>query len=359
MKKLSTVVLIILTSVTTAYSQYFSQPESIIYDNYNNCYFVSNNNSGQIIKVTDTDTSFTGYEGRRGMFIVNNILYAVIDDNRIGGYDLTSDSTILNLTISDAGLLNDITLSTDSLLYITDFNGNKIYKYNPVSGSYDILVSDNLESPNGIVLDAENNRLVFVESYSGKIKAYSFTDSTVSTIVPNAFTGMDGITSDQFGNYYVSTWSTGSVYRYDKNFSDPPVRVSQNHNGPADIYFNQLTNTLAVPNFNSNSITFVNISFTPIKETSGTLNKDFHLFQNYPNPFNPKTTISFTIPEGNNVTLKVYNILGNEIKTLLNEYKNAGKYSVYFDASALSSGIYMYSLKAGDFTAVRKLVLVK
>ncbi|GIK60064.1 MAG: hypothetical protein JETCAE03_25460 [Ignavibacteriaceae bacterium] len=91
----------------------------------------------------------------------------------------------------------------------------------------------------------------------------------------------------------------------------------------------------------------------------------FILYQNYPNPFNPSTIIKFTIPvtlsggEGSFVTLKVYDVLGNEVAVLVNEEKDPGIYEVDLDGSKLSSGIYIYRLTAGGFTDTKKLVLLK
>jgi lysophospholipase L1-like esterase len=89
------------------------------------------------------------------------------------------------------------------------------------------------------------------------------------------------------------------------------------------------------------------------------LPEKFELVQNYPNPFNPSTTISFAIPEDANVILKVYDILGQEVKTLIDEPKEAGIHKVEFDASGLVNGFYIYSINAGDFTQVKKMLLIK
>jgi hypothetical protein len=86
---------------------------------------------------------------------------------------------------------------------------------------------------------------------------------------------------------------------------------------------------------------------------------DYGLEQNYPNPFNPSTTIKFSIPQNEFVTLKVYDILGNEVADLVNEQTVAGSYEVRFDASNLASGIYVYTLKAGNFSQTSKLMLMK
>ncbi|MEO8512143.1 MAG: T9SS type A sorting domain-containing protein, partial [Ignavibacteria bacterium] len=85
----------------------------------------------------------------------------------------------------------------------------------------------------------------------------------------------------------------------------------------------------------------------------------YSLSQNYPNPFNPSTSIKFTMPQGDNVKLVIFDILGREVKTLVNEFRNAGSYEVNFDASSLSSGAYFYRLEAGEFTQTKKMLLVK
>ena len=87
--------------------------------------------------------------------------------------------------------------------------------------------------------------------------------------------------------------------------------------------------------------------------------KIFALGQNYPNPFNPNTTIEYSIPQQSFVVLKIFDGLGREVVTLGNVKKDAGKYSVRFDASGLPSGVYLYRLQTGSFTQTRKLMLVK
>jgi hypothetical protein len=86
---------------------------------------------------------------------------------------------------------------------------------------------------------------------------------------------------------------------------------------------------------------------------------EFELMQNYPNPFNPETTISYTINESNNVELKIYDILGNYVITLLNESQQPGRYNVKFNAADYSSGTYIYSLKVGNKIVTQKCLLIK
>jgi len=83
------------------------------------------------------------------------------------------------------------------------------------------------------------------------------------------------------------------------------------------------------------------------------------LTQNYPNPFNPSTKIKYQIPELSFVTIKVYDVLGKEVTTLINEEKPAGSYEVEFDASRLPSGVYFYRLQAGSFIETKKMILLR
>jgi hypothetical protein len=86
---------------------------------------------------------------------------------------------------------------------------------------------------------------------------------------------------------------------------------------------------------------------------------DYHLFQNYPNPFNPSTTIKFQLPVRSTVTLKIYDVLSNEVATLLNEDMESGSYNVEFNATNLASGIYFYRLKAGQYVQTKKMIFMK
>ena len=86
---------------------------------------------------------------------------------------------------------------------------------------------------------------------------------------------------------------------------------------------------------------------------------EFTLYQNYPNPFNPATTIRFDLPVAGRVSLAVYNILGQKVAELVNGHREAGRYSVNFDASRLASGMYIYRIQAGNYSKVHKMLLIK
>ncbi|MDQ3020935.1 MAG: T9SS type A sorting domain-containing protein [Bacteroidota bacterium] len=85
----------------------------------------------------------------------------------------------------------------------------------------------------------------------------------------------------------------------------------------------------------------------------------FSLSQNYPNPFNPTTKINYSLPVSNHVSLKIFDVLGKEVVNLVNQRQNAGAYSVEFNGGNLSSGVYFYRIDAGEFTDIKRMVLIK
>jgi hypothetical protein len=128
------------------------------------------------------------------------------------------------------------------------------------------------------------------------------------------------------------------------------------------IDFNAKTAALTILEIsNCNACSAVQFSFAPTDvEILNTDTPDkFYLSQNFPNPFNPGTKINYSIPLSGFVTLKIYDIMGNEIATLVNEEKSAGNYEVEFDGSNLSSGLYFYTINTGSFSQVKKMILLK
>jgi hypothetical protein len=105
--------------------------------------------------------------------------------------------------------------------------------------------------------------------------------------------------------------------------------------------------------------TILGMGLVGISGNNNEVPHEYNLMQNYPNPFNPVTNISFSIPKAGHVELKIYDVLGREAATIVNEFKQAGNYTVNFNASSFSSGVYFYTIKSGDFTGTKKMVLVK
>jgi hypothetical protein len=98
---------------------------------------------------------------------------------------------------------------------------------------------------------------------------------------------------------------------------------------------------------------------TSVDPVTVELPREYQLEQNYPNPMNPSTTINYTLPNRSHVTLTVFNTLGQSVSTLVNGEMEAGYHKVRFDASGLSSGVYFYRLRAGEFVETRTLLLIQ
>lgn len=149
------------------------------------------------------------------------------------------------------------------------------------------------------------------------------------------------------------------------NISSLPQEIKDNYTfmlrGPGiPNGINMLTQTSYTFTATAGAVYSFSINSTPVGVDDGTGQPvSYRLNQNFPNPFNPSTTISYSIAEPGVVTLKVFDAQGNEVASLVNEYKNSGSYSINFDASGLSSGVYFYKLQAGSFSETRKLMLMK
>ena len=104
-------------------------------------------------------------------------------------------------------------------------------------------------------------------------------------------------------------------------------------------------------------ITLDNI--TAVEDPFPTAPKKYELYQNYPNPFNPTTTIKYSIPKTSLVRITIYNLLGEKVKTIISRFQSAGNYKIIFDASSLSSGVYLYKIQAGQYSSVKKFILLK
>jgi hypothetical protein len=218
-----------------------------------------------------------------------------------------------------------------------------------------------------------NNGLSFTNVYSiainllGHIFAGTFgggifrsTDNGENWIeINNGLTHLyiHSLTINTLGNIYAGTSQRGAFQSTDNGNTWTEINTGLTDNFIKSLAINSsgyiFAGTLTKGVFRSinSTITFADNSITTLST--------FSLAQNYPNPFNPATTIKYQIPELSFVTLKVYDVLGGEIATLVNEEKPAGGYEVEFNKTELPSGIYFYRLQADNYIETRKMVLMK
>ncbi len=220
---------------------------------------------------------------------------------------------------------------------VGDFNGD---------GANDFIVSNSEHIANGMVfLYSDDNTALPVEL------------TTLNAYVNDGEVTLNWQTATEVNNYGFDVerkqnsgeWRKVGFVEGSGNSSSPKQYVFTDIEVPAGKYFYRLKQLDINGAFEYSNSIEVDLS-VPV---------NYELSQNYPNPFNPTTVIKYSIPEDNFVTIKLYNILGKEIATLVNDYKATGKYKVLLNGSKLSSGIYIYSIQAGDFREIKKMVLQK
>ncbi len=186
--------------------------------------------------------------------------------------------------------------------------------------------------------------------------AYSVNSTIQGTVRVNG--NPPGMSMQVSGSVQDSGYTSTHIDSATGNFSLPVSNKLYNYNlwvnnlGPN--YF--ITNVTAHP---GETGVIINITVTGVLEREPGIPSQFTLHQNYPNPFNPTTTIDYDLPTANYVSLKVYNVLGNEVMSLINQEQEPGKYRATIDASALPSGIYFCHLNAGTFSGMKKMILTK
>lgn len=167
------------------------------------------------------------------------------------------------------------------------------------------------------------------------------------------------------------TWSYGGVLVGEPNTSETLIHPAQHLEYDGEnyiahlVYLNDTVDGVAVFDESAKSDceivykTFIVPDEPTVSVEDEYVATDFTLEQNYPNPFNPATQISFTLPEASKVTLTVFDVLGREVATIVDQNMNAGQHTVNFDASELTSGMYIYTITAGNYTASKKMMLLK
>ena len=233
----------------------YSGPESVEYDAANNRYLISNTGSS-LIRQRDQGGAVTLFANVSpapyGLEIMNNVVYAC-SGGTIKAFDMNGNAI---QTINAGGtFLNGIT-GDGTHLYVTDYSAKKIFKHQP-GGSVTTLVANTVFSPNGIVYDPVQDRLVVVAwGSNAAITAVNKETGAMSTLTTTTLTNIDGITIDCLGNFLVASWTPDAITRFEPTFTLPGVTVSTAAlSNPADIDFDHVNNRICIPNSGNNTIT--------------------------------------------------------------------------------------------------------
>mgnify|MGYP001283885954 CR=1 FL=1 len=286
-----------------------------------------------LILITFSGLSFS--QSYEILFDVNNASGWYGGDDRPGNQRNVADAQSVTI---------DQPINLESFAVL--FSGKFDFAQNPTGTGHEVTLRLRIRDSIGAVLYTQD--LVLADTFSGGWAAWESINYNISQPGKYIFShhlvgGYDslqvntGIVSDFNGGY-----SGGERYsKYVVNDSDA-VFWGDWSMSPWDANFH-LIGTLLTTDVKENE-------YLPLQ---------FSLEQNYPNPFNPSTKISWQSPVSGHQTLKVYDVLGNEVATLIDEFREAGKYEVEFDAGNFSSGIYFYKLQSGIFVETMKMILLK
>jgi type IX secretion system substrate protein len=210
---------------------------------------------------------------------------------------------------------------------------------------------------------------MYIYNRADEFSAFELADSalidmSIESVRINPVTGLLWVSSDSRKTTYSSTkwfaFDTVSKALVD-SFTYTPKDPEAADILPRGLAFTDDGMTAYVGTFSSVQYGITKFVFgaVGVNEVGSEIPSKYALSQNYPNPFNPSTVINFSIPESGLVTMKVYNLLGQEVAELVNDVKSAGSYEVSFDATDFTSGLYVYKIQAGQFSASRKMLLIK
>jgi len=234
--------------------------------------------------------------------------------------------------------------SSGNISWIPDYNQSGVYKF-IVRGTDTEGASSTTEATVTVL-------------HTNRAPAFSQTLQDQSVLVHNvgqqpfSFNYAASDPDDDQLTFTLAKGPAGSSITTTGQFTWLPTPDQASHSFPVVVYVSDgalVDSTLAV---------LTGSTLVGVEDIVG-LPTEYSLSQNYPNPFNPATVIRFALPKASNVTIKIYDLLGREISTLVNEEISAGIHEVKFDASRLASGIYIYQITAADFSAVKKMTLTK
>jgi len=293
------------------------------------------------------------------------------------GINKIYESAYWELGTTYSAFQTDVTFDLSSISGISNTSNLRILKRSTPDGTWSVYGSFDLVDPTHI---RANNLTSFSDFAIGTIGSDALPvelTSFTATSTSSATVELNWETATEVNNYGFAVERKSSFAETGKSKDSPYcwtqigfIDGSGNSNSPKQYSFIDSKTTEVYNNlggFNGvlqyrlkqidNDGTF---KYSNIVEVAFNLKPTtFELFQNYPNPFNPSTVIRYQIPEPVTVTLKVFDMLGNEVATVVKENQPAGNYSITFDGSNLTSGVYFYKLQAGKFAEIKKFILMK
>ena len=323
-------------------------PQDIVFIEDQDIVLISNLNSGTITKHNSATGAFienftTGISGPTRMKIgADSLLYVLqwSGNGKVRRHQL--DGTFV-VEFTSVGVPQSIGIDWDSNgnLYISSFSGDNVRKFDTNGNDLGLFINSNLLGPTNIWFDAAGDMLV--SDYNGTaVKRFDAAGIYVNDFL-TGLSNSEGVDFFPNGNILIGNGATSSVKLFDN----------------AGNYIEDFISSGAGNLLTPNAVVIRENNAVSVSGSGNSFINNYILEQNYPNPFNPGTIISFSIPNSEFTQLKIYDALGTEINSLVNEYKQSGNYDIEFNAENLPNGIYFYRLISGNYSDTKKMILLK
>jgi sugar lactone lactonase YvrE len=331
-------------------------PQDIVFMEEQQVVLISNLNTGRITKYNSTTGQYvedfaTGIGGPTRMKIGEDSLLYVLQwsgNGKVRRYQL--DGTFVD-EFTTVGVAQSIGIDWDSSgnLYVSSYSGKNVRKFDENGNDMGLFVTTNLLGPTNIWFD-DNGDLLVIDYNGTSVKRFDPNGNYLNDFI-TGLSNSEGVDFFPNGDILIGNGATSSVKLFDS----------------AGTYIEDLIPSGAGNLKTPNAVVIRDITAVSVPDESSINIFEFILKQNYPNPFNSTTKIRFTIPsiiasgtkQSQLITLKVYNVLGKEIATLVNENLPGGEHEVNFNATSLTSGVYFYQLKIGSFIQTNKMVYMQ
>jgi hypothetical protein len=317
------------------------------------------------------------------VYVCNDTSNGVTDDIKIyqptAKWLTTTDAPIATIDLPD-GIYKGITTSPDGrFLFVSDYGNRKVLKFvGSAAGGYtqdngfDFTLSPAdtinpsatvIPSVLGLAYLAPNNILfAAVDAYLGGGAAYPYGRIYLVNPVTGALVSQD----TSLNKVDAAAWNFEKTGAYNDRGDGTQPGNASGYTSTYSVDFDENGNLYSQSHYGwtiekwgyNGTLPTIDIG-TSVKQVDRTIPSSFTLRQNYPNPFNPSTTIEFSVPSSGQVQLTVFNLLGEEVATLVNGYTTAGTYQVSFDAQNLPSGMYVYTLRTEGFASTKKMLLLR
>ena len=378
----------------------FDFPRDMVVDRYSNVYITAISRGSSSDDYLTLKYDSTGNLLWNEVYVNGDVPNAMAIDSSgnvyVTGQSSSFFTTYLTVKYNNSGVLQwvrthgsardaegkSIAADLNGNIYVTGFitlsNGNSNYSTLKYDTSGNLIWNRNFERessarPNKILVDLSGN--CYVTGLSAILKYDSsggllwidtskYFNNVYSSIDKSGYLYLVKLfpLNTLFFIYTVKYGNLGNIL-WEKIYGEGVVN---DYNEPfgisIDYYSNIFITGIKYLNGIQNTDTILTIKYsqlTSIVHANQDINNTFELLQNYPNPFNPITVISYQLAVSNIVLIKVYDVLGNKIKTLVNKKQNSGSYKIEFDGSNLPSGIYFYKIESGNFVSTKKMMLIK